>query len=211
MNDKLTAEELEELEELAERLDNLYTRLEGSQFLFALDIGNEQYHQSLQNDLEQAAILGIQINRPMEHCGCLFEALNGTERPPIDYIIRARSEVNNLAIAIRQIAVDEHKAANGLLGILEGKKLFGHVDAVENQIEDVETTGPFEFEYDRAIKLIGVGAKRERLANEIYNKCSPKQKKQLCKDYSGKNGAIAKLTKDIDNLRLKRKKDVDSR
>ena len=111
MNDKLTAEELEELEEIAEWLDNLYTRLEGSQIAFALHIGNEQYHQSLQNDLEQAAILGIQINRPMEHCGCLFEALNGTERPPIDYIIRARSEVNNLAIAIRQMAVDEHKAA----------------------------------------------------------------------------------------------------
>lgn len=90
------------------------------------------------------------------------------------------------------------QAANGLLG-------------VKNQTEDVETIGPFEFDYDRAIKLLGVGAKRELLANEIYNKCSPKQKKHLCSDHSGKDGAIAKLVKDIDNLRAKRKKQVDSR
>lgn len=103
------------------------------------------------------------------------------------------------------------QAANGLLDIKEGKQLFGYVDAVKNQTEDVETTGPFEFEYDRAIKLLGVGAKRELLANKIYYKCSPKQKKHLCSDYKCKDGAIAKLVKDIDNLRAKRKKQVDSR
>jgi hypothetical protein len=43
----------------------------------------------------------------MENCGCLFEFLNGTERPPIEFILRARSEINNLAIAVRQLAIDE--------------------------------------------------------------------------------------------------------
>ena len=107
MNDKLSSKEIAELHEIAEWLDSVYTRLDGSIFAFALELGNEEYHRLLQSDIERVVELGISISRPMENCGCLFELLNGTDRPPIEYIIRTRSEVNNLAIAVRQLAIDE--------------------------------------------------------------------------------------------------------
>jgi hypothetical protein len=107
VNDKLSSKEIAELREIAEWLDSVYTRLDGSIFAFALQMGNEKYHQLLQGDIEEAVKIGIAMNRSMENCGCLFELLNGTDRPPIEYIMRARSEVNNLAIAVRQLAIDE--------------------------------------------------------------------------------------------------------
>lgn len=107
MNDKLSSKEIAELHEIAEWLDSVYTRLDGSIFAFALELGNEEYHRLLQTDIERVIELGISMNRSMENCGCLFEFLNGTERPPIEFILRARSEINNLAIAVRQLAIDE--------------------------------------------------------------------------------------------------------
>lgn len=107
MNDKLSPKEIAELHEVAEWLDSVYTRLDGSIFAFALELGNEEYHRLLQTDIERVIELGISMNRSMENCGCLFEFLNGTERPPIEFILRARSEINNLAIAVRNLANDE--------------------------------------------------------------------------------------------------------
>jgi hypothetical protein len=101
-----------ELHEIAEWLDSVYTRLDGSIFAFALQMGNEKYHQLLQGDIEEAVKIGIAMNRSMENCGCLFEFLNGTERPPIEFILRARSEINSLAIAVRNLANDEQSIDN---------------------------------------------------------------------------------------------------
>jgi hypothetical protein len=112
VNDKLSPKEIAELHEVAEWLDSVYTRLDGSIFAFALQMGNEKYHQLLQGDIEEAVKIGIAMNRSMENCGCLFEFLNGTERPPIEFILRARSEINNLAIAVRNLANDEQSIDN---------------------------------------------------------------------------------------------------
>lgn len=107
MNETLSSKEVAKLHEIADWLDSVYTRLDGSVLAFALELGNEEYHRLLQSDIERAVELSISMNKPMENCGCLFEFLNGTDRPPIEYIIRARSEINNLAIAVRQLAIDE--------------------------------------------------------------------------------------------------------
>jgi hypothetical protein len=104
---------LHELEQVAQWLDSLYIRLQGVELMFSTPEGieayngsfkREEYRASVQQDIEQAVQLGIAISRPMEHCGCLFEALSGDQIPPIEFLLKARSEVNNLSVAMRQQA-----------------------------------------------------------------------------------------------------------
>ena len=108
MNDSLKADEINELEQIAEWLDGLYIRLQGAEIMFATKTGNEQYCESLQDEIERAVQAGIALNRPMENCGCLFESLNG-DCDPMEFMMRARAELNALAMAIRQIAIDGHR------------------------------------------------------------------------------------------------------
>lgn len=114
-----------ELEEVAQWLDSLYVRLQGVELMFGTAEGievyngsfkREEYRVSVQQEIEQAVQLGIAISRPMEHCGCLFESLNGDQIPPVEFLLKARSEVNNLSVAIRQMAnqvhVDDHEGVD---------------------------------------------------------------------------------------------------
>ncbi|MFN7877468.1 MAG: hypothetical protein ACK5PB_19265 [Pirellula sp.] len=110
MSDSLTPKEIDGLEQIAEWLDMLYIRLQGAEIIFAMQVGNERYCESLQADIATAVETGIAMNRPMESCGCLFEALNG-DCEPQQFLMRARQEINALAIAVRQIALYEHFAS----------------------------------------------------------------------------------------------------
>ena len=92
-----------ELEQVAQWLDSLYIRLQGAELMFATQTGNETYCESLRTDIERAVQIGVSADRPMEHCGCLFEALNGDEVPR-EFLLRARSEVNILTVYVRQLA-----------------------------------------------------------------------------------------------------------
>ncbi len=107
-----------ELQEVAEWLDELYVRLQGAEQVFSMKVeidalrkanvvrvSDFDYRESLQNDLEKAAQIGIAARRPMEHCGCLLEALNDDDIPR-EFLLKARSEINNLAVLIRQEAID---------------------------------------------------------------------------------------------------------
>lgn len=72
--------------------------------------------------------------------------------------------------------------------------------------ETAQTLDEFGLAYDKAVKL-NLGAQRSTLALAIYNGMAPKRKKELVKECRSKDAAIKKLVKDIDNLRMKRKKD----
>jgi inorganic pyrophosphatase len=111
VNDNLKPDEIADLEQVAEWLDSLYVRLQGAEIAFATQTGNERFCELLQGEIERAAQIGIALNRPMENCGCLFEALSG-DADPKDFLVRARSEVNAIAVAVRQMAIDEHRDAN---------------------------------------------------------------------------------------------------
>lgn len=124
MNDKLTASEIHELEEIAEWLDSVYVRLQGAEIAFAINAGNEQYCSMLQNDLERVVNIGISLSRPIENCSCLFEALNG-DADPTQFIMRARAEVNAIAMALRQMAIDEHREAKQQPPTLDSSKYPG--------------------------------------------------------------------------------------
>ena len=99
-----------ELEEVAQWIDSLYERLRGAEIMFATESGNEAYCESLQADIERVVEIGVAANRVMEHCACLFEALGGNEVPR-EFLLKARAEINNLAVAIRQQANDLHHTA----------------------------------------------------------------------------------------------------
>jgi hypothetical protein len=110
VNDNLKPDEIEDLEQVAEWLDSLYVRLQGAEIVFATQNGNDRYCELLQGEIERATQIGIALNRPMENCGCLFEALNGGCDPK-EFLIRARAEVNAIAVAVRQMAIAEHRDA----------------------------------------------------------------------------------------------------
>jgi len=93
-----------QLHEVSEWLDSLYVRLQGAELMFATSLGNEAYCESLRADIEQAVGFGILLDRAMEHCGCLFEALGDSEVSR-DILLKARSEVNNLSIHVRHLAL----------------------------------------------------------------------------------------------------------
>lgn len=52
------------------------------------------------------------MDRQMEQCGCLFQSL-AEFSGPAEYLMRARVEVNNLAVAIRQRAQEAYHATAG--------------------------------------------------------------------------------------------------
>lgn len=98
------------LEEVASWIDSLYERLRGAEIMFATELGNEAYCESLMADIERVVELGVAMDRPMEHCACLFEALVEF-RNPADYLLKARAEINNLAVVIRQQATEAHRSS----------------------------------------------------------------------------------------------------
>lgn len=110
VSDNLSSNEIQELERVAEWLDGVYVRLQGAELVLATNAGNDRYCESLQADIERVAKIGIDLNRPVESLSCLFEAMNGDHNPN-DFVLRARAEVNAIAIALRQVAIDEHRDA----------------------------------------------------------------------------------------------------
>lgn len=104
MSDNLSRDESAGLDEVAEWLDALYLRLQGADLMLATDdIKGDEYCESLQDDLDTATQTGIAAGRTMEHCSILFEQLNGGAVPN-ESLVKARSEINALAVVVRQMA-----------------------------------------------------------------------------------------------------------
>ncbi len=64
------------------------------------------------------------------------------------------------------------------------------------------TADPFELHHDRMD-----GAPRPKIAEAWFDGLPPLERNRLCNEYGGRPGAIKKITKDIDNLRAKRKRE----
>ena len=68
----------------------------------------DKYYASICENLEFATLTGLEFNRPMENCGCLFELLSGDrDKDPGEYVFRARSELWNLAIVLKQLYLNK--------------------------------------------------------------------------------------------------------
>lgn len=92
------------LDEIAEWLDALYLRLQSAEIMFAMDdLKGDDYRESLRDNLDMAIQMGVAIGRTMEHCSMLFEQL-ASSAVPNELLAKARSEINTLAIAARQLA-----------------------------------------------------------------------------------------------------------
>ncbi len=189
----------EQLEKQAEWLDALYIRLQGSEVIFALKaeidalrdakvirVSDEDYREILQDDLERAVLFGIRAGRPMEQCGCLFESLSDDDVPTKELLLKARSEINNLAIYAKQLAIE----------------VFAEEIAEKNS-STTHCNDPFELMHD---EMKANSATDKEIGKNFVKTRSPNVQKQFIEKHGSEEDAIKYYVKQCDNLRQRRRK-----
>lgn len=105
----LSRDESLRLDSIADWLDGLYLRLQATELVLDTEsVRADEYCESLQGDLDTASQVGISAGRSMEHCAMLFEQL-AVGAVASDSVVRARAEINLLAVAVRQLALEPQR------------------------------------------------------------------------------------------------------